>query len=280
MVRKKRKDNNVGVLALNKSMLPTMPRALRGVAEIAASDPLAVTRMTVEELSSKAKCSEGTVIRWCKELGFSGFQELKLSLAFDSALKEVATIPGNQHAVFSSIHAALKNTEALLDQDMLKKVAQKIMKAKTILVVGVGASADVAKYLHYRLLRTGILCDFHADMHTGLMAASVLDENSILIAVSNSGSTIDINEVAQRATQSKATTIALTNHARSRLTKNVDITLLAGSSSDYPLAGGSALSVITLIAIIECLFETIVSIDPKRADALVITAESVLRRLY
>jgi RpiR family transcriptional regulator, carbohydrate utilization regulator len=279
-MKKKQTSNNGGILALNRSMLSTMPRALRGVAEIAATDPLAVTRMTVEELASKAKCSEGTVIRWCKELGFSGFQELKLSLAFDSALKEATTIPGNQHAVFASIRAALNNTEALLDQDMLKKAAQKIMKAKTILVVGVGASADVGKYLHYRLLRTGILCDFHSDMHTGLMAASVLDANSVLIAVSNSGSTIDINEVAQRAAQSKATTIALTNHARSRLTKNVDITLLAGSSSDYPLAGGSALSVITLIAIIECLFETIVSIDPKRAEALVTTAESVLKRLY
>lgn len=261
-------------------MLPTMPRALRSVAEIAASDPLAVTRMTVEELALKAKCSEGTVIRWCKELGFSGFQELKLSLAFDSALREVVTIPTNQHTVFASIHAALNTTEVLLDQALLKKAAQKIMTAKTILIVGVGASAHVGRYLHYRLLRTGIFCDFHSDMHTGLMAASVLDKTSVLIAVSNSGSTIDINEIAQQAAQSKATTIALTNHARSRLTKKVDITLLAGSSRDYPLAGGSALSVITLIAIIECLFETIVSLDPKRAKALVTTAESVLKRLY
>lgn len=271
--------DSVSVLAMNTSMLPTMPRALRRVAAIAAADPRAVTRMTVEELASKAGCSEGTVIRWCKELGFSGFQELKLAMAFDAALQEV-TPSGNQHAVFASIYSALSATEALLDQNMLKHAAQKIMQARAILVVGVGASADVAKYLHYRLLRTGILCDFHSDMHTALMAASVLDEDSVLIAISNSGSTIDINEVTQQARQSKATTIALTNHARSRLTKHVDITLLAGSSGDYPLAGGSAQSVIALIAVIECLFETIVVLDPKRAEALLTTAESVLKRLY
>ena len=280
MTKAKNQTKNHNVLALNKSMLPSMSRALKRIAEIVLENPVAVTHMTVEELAAKAACSEGTVIRWCKVLGFSGFQELKLSLAVDSAVKALGKSQIDQNSLFSKIRSAITNTEFVLSQDVLQMAAKKILEADTILIIGVGASAQVGKYLQYRLLRAGIVADFHSDMHTGLMAASILTKESVLIAVSNSGSTIDINEIAQCAIRSGAKTIALTNHPKSHLTKIAGITLLAGSSEDDPLAGGSALGVITQIAVIESLFELIISLDTEKAKAVLKTAESVLKRLY
>ncbi len=280
MIKAQNQTKNHNVLALNKSMLPTMSRALKRIAEIVIDNPIAVTHMTVEELAARATCSEGTVIRWCKVLGFSGFQELKLSLAVDSAVKALGKSETDQNSLFSKIRSAITNTEYVLSHEILHTAAITILEAKTVLIVGIGASAQVGKYLQYRLLRSGIIADFHSDMHTGLMAASILNETSVLVAVSNSGSTIDINEIAQYAIRSGARTIALTNHPKSHLTKTVEMTLLAGSNEDGPLAGGSALGVITQIAVIERLFEEIISLDVNSAKAVLKTAESVLKHLY
>lgn len=273
-------DQGTSVVALNQSLLPTMPRVLKRVAEVAAKDPAAVTRMTVEELAAAAECSEGTVIRWCKELGFGGFQDLKLSLAFDSALQELSGVGEQVDNVFGASTVALAQTEQVLSGKALDEAARKINFAASLVIVGVGASSHVAGYLGYRLLRLGLLCECYSDMHLALMAASVLDLNSVLIAVSSSGSTVDACEVASLAAERGVSTVAITKHPRSRLASTVDLVLLAGNGGETPLAGGSAVSIITQVAVIDRLIETILTLEPSRHDAVVTTAESVLKRQY
>ena len=268
------------VVALSQSLLPTMPRVLRRVAEVVSEDPAAVTRMTVEELAAAAECSEGTVIRWCKELGFSGFQDLKLSLAFDSALQELSGAGSHSSNIFSTAAAALAQTEQTLDEKALAEAAQKINRATSVVIVGVCASAHVAGYLRYRLLRLGLLCECYSDMHVALMAASVLSTGSVLITVSSSGSTVDTSEVTRLAAERAVMTVAITNHPRSRLADTVDLVLLAGNGAETPLAGGSAVSVITQIAVIDRLIDSILALDTSRHDAVVATAESVLQRQF
>jgi DNA-binding MurR/RpiR family transcriptional regulator len=112
------------------------------------------------------------------------------------------------------------------------------------------------------------------------MAVSVLPKKSVLVAVSNSGSTKETNEVVQSVNRKRVTTVALTNHPNSRLTRAADVTLLAGYGTDAPLAGGSAASVIAQIATAACLLEALIRINPERAHAQMHTAESVLGHIF
>jgi DNA-binding MurR/RpiR family transcriptional regulator len=273
-------------LLRNRERLTTFSKAVKRVADVAAADPMGVTRMTVEELASRAKCSEGTVIRWCKELGFQGFQEVKLSLAVETALQtaqdssQAHTITNTFADTFSYLRQALQDSEHNLNPDALTQVANALDQARTVLIVGVGASTHVAHYLQYQLLRAGVHSSVHAEVHSALMAASVLPAGSVLVAVSNSGSTKETNEVISSVTSEKVITVALTNHPNSRLTRTADITLLAGYSTDDPLAGGSAASVIAQIALTACLLEALVRVNPERASAPMHTAESVLAHIF
>jgi DNA-binding MurR/RpiR family transcriptional regulator len=76
------------------------------------------------------------------------------------------------------------------------------------------------------------------------------------------------------------TTVALTNHPNSRLTRAADVTLLAGYGTDTPLAGGSPASVISQIATAACLLEALIRVNPERAQAQMHTAESVLNHIF
>ena len=64
-----------GVLARLRATLPGLTPALGRIAEVALEAPHKVLYSTVTELAEAARSSEGSVIRFCKDLGFGGFQD-------------------------------------------------------------------------------------------------------------------------------------------------------------------------------------------------------------
>lgn len=60
---------------------PGLAKGARRIADFVLKNPQQVIRMSVTELSEATSSSEGSVVNFCKKMGLSGFQKLKLSLA-------------------------------------------------------------------------------------------------------------------------------------------------------------------------------------------------------
>ncbi|WP_236627639.1 MurR/RpiR family transcriptional regulator [Caulobacter sp. B11] len=69
------------VIARIQSTYKTLGPTSRLIADFILSQPDAVMRMSVTELSEQTGSSQGSVVNFCQNLGLSGFQQLKLSLA-------------------------------------------------------------------------------------------------------------------------------------------------------------------------------------------------------
>ena len=50
-----------------------------------------VVYMSITELSEKISSSEATILRFCRKIGFKGFQDFKLALSRDIALNQKKT---------------------------------------------------------------------------------------------------------------------------------------------------------------------------------------------
>ena len=61
--------------------LPNLRRSERKVADFVLKDPLLVIHMRIVDLAQKATVSEPTVVRFCRAVGCSGFQDFKMALA-------------------------------------------------------------------------------------------------------------------------------------------------------------------------------------------------------
>ncbi len=273
-----------GVLARLRATLPGLTPALGRIAEVALASPHKVLYSTVTELAEAASSSEGSVIRFCKDLGFSGFQDFKLALATDLAASQTAPRARNEpdNLVGEAVRhaqAAVRETGQLLELAAVEGVAARILAADRTDVYGVGASGMIAGYVHYKLLRLGLSVQIFTDPHLAAMSAVSLTEQSVAIGVSSSGSVIDTVAALRTARGTGAFTAALTNRAKSPLTAVSDVVLLA-SSPESPLTGGSVPSKIGQLLVLEVLFSALLERREGSSAFLQRTAESVVDKSY
>jgi RpiR family transcriptional regulator, carbohydrate utilization regulator len=136
--------------------------------------------------------------------------------------------------VFRSNIKTLEDTLQILDEQALQRAVSAILKANRVEFYGSGGSGIIALDAYHKFIRTGIPCHAHSDAHLQLMSASQLTEKDVAVLISHSGTTKDTLDVMEVAKENGATTIGITNFAKSPLSQNVDIALFTVSEeTDY-----------------------------------------------
>lgn len=287
-----------------RASLEDLSPVQRRVAQYVLEHPDATIYHSVTELAEATSSSEGSIIRFCQDLGFSGFQEFKLTLAVESspasraqsgdggseARRAVpgADVAGSQAAVSAAPErlmahlatnaaAALNDTATLFELEAFQTVADRLASATRVDIYGVGASGVVAQYYAYKLLRLGVTVQAFTDMHLGSMSASNLDESAVAIGVSSSGSTLDTLQALRTAKEAGAFTVAVTNRLKSPLAKVADRSLLA-SPPESPLTGGDVFAKIGQLLVLEALARLLVAGDEDLLEVVQRTARVVADR--
>ncbi|GGX41821.1 MurR/RpiR family transcriptional regulator [Saccharospirillum salsuginis] len=251
--------NNKNILVQIQSNVASLSPALKRIAQYVSESPDTVIYQTITELSEQSKSSEASVIRFCRDLGFSSFADFKMALALDLTNREKRgrrrePDSGGMIAQYGqNAVSALDDTVSLLNEDAVKSAVKALNKARGIDLYGVGASSVTAAYGEYRLLRLGMRPHLFSDMHLGLMSASQLGAQDLAICISSSGSTVDIVKAARIAKDRGATVLAITNTVKSPLASVATLTLIA-SSPESPLTAGKLASKVGQLLILDILF--------------------------
>ena len=187
---------------------------------------------TITDVINKSQVGYGTVVRYCKKLGCSGFQDFKIRLAFEASLvqdNDFALSNRNKfemHDYASSISQKyieqLLTTARNLESGTVDRITRAIIDATRILVVGVAGSLSAAVELVYRFTRLGFNAICESDDHMQAIRASNLDKADVLIVVSFTGSTKSILDAAKIEKKNGATIFAITNFLHSPLIELVD----------------------------------------------------------
>ena len=198
-----------------------------------------VIHFSVSQLADEAGVSDPTVIRFCRALGFKGFQDFKIHLA-QNIIPAVRTIHESMEAkeeapelvrkVFEANQEAIRSTFGTLNFSTVQKVIDELCLAEKIIFHGLAGSAAVAMDAHHKFFRIGIPCEWYSDPHMAIMAAAMMKPGQIFVAISHSGSTHDIIASVQAAKAAGASTVGIVSYAKSPLSKVVKHTLLVGSS--------------------------------------------------
>ncbi len=208
------------------------------VAEFIPDNAEEVIHFSLNELAERVGVSEPTVIRFCRALGFSGWQDFKIYLA-QAIIPQVRTIhesiseddppPQLVTKVCQANVNAIQETLQILDYKALDKATDVMAKAGRIVFHGLGGSAVVAMDAHHKFFRTGIPCEWVADTHMAAMAAAMMTKGDVFFAISHSGSSRDIVDALDVAKGTGAEAIAIVSHGRSPVSKVADITLRVAS---------------------------------------------------
>ncbi|QQE80544.1 MurR/RpiR family transcriptional regulator [Alicyclobacillus sp. SO9] len=283
--------NSSKTLAMLGSIYKSLSKAEQKVADAVASDVQGTVYSSVTDLSEKADVGETTVIRFCRKLGFRGFQEFKLTLAQEAVNSEqhvhgeieISELDDTRTMCEKiTLHntQALQSTLNLLQESELEKAVTALQNHQKLYIFGVGSSGITAEDAKYRFMRQGFNADCATDGHVIAMNCALATKQDIVLGISTSGSTKDLVDGMRIAKENGAYIICLTNHARSPITSYADAILLT-SFKENPLHGGAFSSKLAQIHVLDILTTlTALRMKERSSKSMESTAKSVLDKLY
>ncbi|MBM7558885.1 MurR/RpiR family transcriptional regulator [Marinitoga litoralis] len=177
-----------------------------------------VIHYSITELANWSEVSETTVYRVIKKIGFSGYQEFKITLA-----KELSepVIEVKDEDIFSSVHNKICNSLNViyqnLNKELLNKVAEKILNSRKIIFYAVGRSFPVALDSSLKLSALGLSATAYSDPHMQVIVGANLTNEDMVISISHSGYIRDVFKSTQIAKDAGAYTVAITSGVDSPL---------------------------------------------------------------
>lgn len=224
-----------GFLARVRAQMPALGRAEQAVAQLIVDDPERVVEMSSTQLAQLSGTSRPTVVRTCQSLGLSGYQQLRVLLARESALTASATPPdagsGALGAVVTHFHHVASSVEdmtALLTEDLIEDAVRSLVDAQRVVVVGHGVSAPLAWDACSRLTTLGRLSEHHTDILQEQIVLTGLTPTDVALVLSGSGTNSLSLAAARTAREAGARVVALTAFSHAPLTECADTLLVAG----------------------------------------------------
>lgn len=239
-------------------------------------NPAEVINITISQLAKKAKVSDASITRFCRNLSLSGFHELKILLAQSMGQKESESL---RELPKDDIQAALaqieknkineiQSTLGHIPTDQLEQILSLIEKSRIVQISAEGDTYPVAADAVYKFNQIGIL-SFASGGNVETADAQTMNLNSkdCLIVISNSGESAALIKEIELAKNNKIKIIGITNNPDSPIALSSDYHLRTGVRQTV-LQNQYYFSRVAAFTIIEALFLLLIKRDEKRIEKI------------
>lgn len=225
-----------------KAIYSSLSSKEKAVADYILGNPKEIIHLSITGFAENSSVAEATIFRFCKRLGFRGYQAFKIALASEivepiqnihEEINEDDEVLTLAKKIFTGHVEAINDTLNLLDGKELEEIVNILSKATSINFYGSGGSSAIALDGYHKFLRTGINCHAHSDGHQQIISAALLGPGEAAIGISHSGSNKDVIEALRIAKANGAATIAITSHYKSPLTKEAEHVLYTTSRETF-----------------------------------------------
>ena len=272
------------VLPILRSVYGDLTRSEQRIADYIMDNAEKIMEQTIPELAKNTGSSEITVSRFCKKLGFSGLQGLKIALAAElsaasgKSFQEINlsdSVETVTAKVFQNIVDGLQDTLKILDYREVEEAVDALSQARRVAVYGFGNSANVCRDIETRFMRFGISVQAYSDISQQVTSASLLTKDDVVIAVSHTGATLKLLESVRIAKAAGARIIVITSYAQSSLARLGDI-VLTGMGREVHYSSESAASRLIHIAIADVLYTRLAMRNPEGYHANIAKMRKVI----
>ncbi len=160
-------------------------------------------------IANRLFVSEASLSRFAKKCGFKGFREFiyeyERSLSMDRSPTSHST-----GIVLETYREILERSRLLVDDEQISRVEKMLNDCRRIKVYGKGSSGYVAQEFALRLMRMGMDIEAVTDSHIMKMSAALADQDTLVIAISLSGTTPEILTAVRYAGEHGARVIVIT----------------------------------------------------------------------
>lgn len=202
--------------------------------------------LSISSLANECGVAEATIFRFCRSLGFQGYNEMKIALAKATATATPTAAklePGADtqllitHAYNTAVEA-LNGTRSMLDAEAIDRAATLLQRARQVYFFGQGGSQVLAGDIWARFSMLSTKFRTAGDSHMQAITASLMGPEDVILFISYSGCTRDMMDTLHLAKENGAKVILVTHYADAPGAVLADVVLLCGAKEN-PLDSGS-----------------------------------------
>lgn len=217
--------------------------------------------LSISALGAACGVAEATIFRFCRSLGFDGYNEMKIALAQANAMPNAedayCILPDTDTATLCKQAGAvsvdaINGTLGVLDPAAVDEAAALLEQARQVFCFGQGGSQILANDIWARFAVMSNKFRTAGDSHMQTRAASLMGTEDVVLFVSYSGATRDMMETLRLAKENGARVILLTHYADAPGNALADVVLLCGAK-DSPLNSSSIAAKIAVLFAAEVL---------------------------
>jgi len=201
-----------------RTQFSILSKSEKKVANAVLNNPDLAVSGNITALAKSADVSEPTVVRFCRALGYDGWQEFKLKLAQGLALAMpgMDELPSQDDLASDLVNKicsrsinTLLDLRNNLDADAIQRALEILGQSNKIEFYGQGTSGIVAADAQHKFFRSGVPTVAYSDPHIHSIAASLLKKGDAVVAISQRGNSPALLRSVQLARNMEADVIAL-----------------------------------------------------------------------
>lgn len=192
--------------------------------------------LSSQQVTQKLHISQAALTRFSKKCGFTGYREFVFQYQHQASKPDTHS---HKHSpltkrVLRSYSIMREQTQDLIDEEQLERVAQLIDDAERVYFFGTGSSGLIAREMKLRFMRLGVVCEALTDQDGFAWTTSIMDENCLVLGFSLSGTTQSVLDSLLDAKDMGAKTILFTSSPSKDCQAYTETVLVAShSQSSY-----------------------------------------------
>ena len=216
-----------------------------------------VDDLSSQQVTQKLHVPQAALTRFAKKCGFTGYREFVFQYQHQANKQDTHS---HQHSpltkrVLRSYSNLREQTQDLIDEEQLERVAQLIDDAERVYFFGTGSSGLIAREMKLRFMRLGVVCEALTDQDGFAWTTSIMDENCLVLGFSLSGTTQSVLDSLLDAKEMGAKTILFTSAPNKNSQAYTETVLVANhSQSSYIQRISAQLPMLILIDLIYAYF--------------------------
>ncbi|ANR74547.1 MurR/RpiR family transcriptional regulator [Streptococcus sp. oral taxon 064] len=213
--------------------------------------------LSSQQVTQKLHISQAALTRFSKKCGFTGYREFVFQYQHQASKPDTHS---HKHSpltkrVLRNYSIMREQTQDLIDEEQLERVAQLIDDAERVYFFGTGSSGLIAREMKLRFMRLGVVCEALTDQDGFAWTTSIMDENCLVLGFSLSGTTQSVLDSLLDAKEMGAKTILFTSAPNKNSQAYTETVLVAShSQSSYIQRISAQLPMLILIDLIYAYF--------------------------
>ncbi|MDF2587063.1 MAG: RpiR family transcriptional regulator [Anaerocolumna sp.] len=193
------------------------------ISQYVINNPDLVVSSTISTIAKETGTSEASINRFCKKIGYKGFNGFKIALAQENFYNNIMkqNTYTNDSGFISSVTAdyrqMLMNTSAMLDESIVIKAVNAIRTANNIHIFSLSNISLIARELQFKFDQIGIRSKASTDIIDMRIQATNIAAGDLSIFIAPTIMMRDIYQIATASLERGAKNLTITSYDSPKL---------------------------------------------------------------